>query len=79
LYPLLSIARVVRRSSVIESCGKPYEFVELIREVEAGLEQTVEVPAGVPVLPTGVPPHSGMEIGNGVGATAAPASEPDKT
>lgn len=58
---------------------KPYEFVELIREVEAGLEQTVEVPAGVPVLPTGVPPHSGMEIGNGVGATAAPASEPDKT
>ncbi len=58
---------------------KPYEFADLIRDVETGLEQTVEEPAAAPMLPTGVPPHSGVEISNGVGATAAPASEPDKT
>ncbi|GEL43970.1 hypothetical protein MEX01_45610 [Methylorubrum extorquens] len=58
---------------------KPYEFGSLIREVEAGLAQVEQEAAAAPVLPTGVPAHSGVELGSGVGAAAAPASEPDKT
>jgi len=31
------------------------------------------------VLPSGVPPHTGVELGNEVGAVAATTTEPDKT
>ncbi|MDN3570512.1 response regulator [Methylobacterium longum] len=59
--------------------SKPYDFVGLIHEVEAGLEQVQEEPSAAPVLPSGVPPHTGTEVGTGMGAVAAPATEPDKT
>lgn len=59
--------------------AKPYTFTQLIREVEAGLAQTKQEPAAAPLLPSGVPPHTGVELGNGVGAVAAPTTEPDKT
>lgn len=59
--------------------SKPYAFADLIHEVEAGLAQVQDEPSGAPVLPGGVPPHTGTEMGNGIGAVAAPTSEPDKT
>jgi two-component system, response regulator PdtaR len=58
---------------------KPYDFAELIGEVEAGLAQLEQEPSAAPVLPSGVPPHMGVELGNGVGAAAAPLTEPDKS
>ncbi|MGH1569573.1 response regulator [Methylobacterium sp. P31] len=57
---------------------KPYDFADLIREVEAGLGPTTEEISAAPILPSGVPPHTGVELSNGVGA-AAPTTEPDKT
>lgn len=59
--------------------SKPYAFADLIHEVEAGLAHVQDEPSGAPVLPGGVPPHTGTEMGNGIGAVAAPTSEPDKT
>lgn len=59
--------------------SKPYDFVDLIHEVEAGLGHVQEEPAAAPVLPSGVPPHTGTEMCNGMRAVAAPAPEPDKT
>jgi two-component system, response regulator PdtaR len=58
---------------------KPYDFAKLLREVEAELAPVEQEPSAAPVLPTGVPPHTGAELGSGVGAVAAPAREPDKT
>jgi CheY-like chemotaxis protein len=58
---------------------KPYVFAELIREVKAGFEQVREEPSTAPVLPSGVPPHRGVNLGNGVGAVAGPSTAPDKT
>ena len=59
--------------------SKPYDFEDLIHEVEAGLPQVQDKPSGAPVLPGGVPPHTGVEMGNGMGAVATPTTEPDKT
>ncbi|MBB2964639.1 response regulator [Methylobacterium sp. R2-1] len=58
---------------------KPYEFADLIRVATAGLDEVAEVPSAAPLLPVGVPPLTGVELSNGVGAVAAPSSEPDKT
>jgi CheY-like chemotaxis protein len=58
---------------------KPYVFADLIQEVKVGLAQAREKPSTVPVLPSGVPPHRGVNLGNGVGAVAGPSTEPDKT
>lgn len=58
---------------------KPYDFANLIYEVEAGLVQVQEEPSAAPVLPSGVPSQTGTEVGNGLGAVAAPTTEPDKT
>jgi CheY-like chemotaxis protein len=58
---------------------KPYDFADLIREVEAGLGPMKEEPSAAPLLPSGVPPHTGVDLSNGVGAVAAPTTEPDKT
>lgn len=59
--------------------SKPYVFANLIQEVEAGFAQVHEEPSTAPFLPSGVPPHRGVELGSGVGAIAAPSAEPDKT
>ncbi len=59
--------------------SKPYVFADLIQEVEAGLAEVQEAFSAAPVLPSGVPPHTGVELGNGIGALAAPTTEPDKT
>ncbi|TXN00087.1 response regulator [Methylobacterium sp. WL122] len=60
---------------------KPYHFADVIREVEAELSREKEEPSAAPMLPIGLPPRSGMElgIGIGIGAVAAPVAEPDKT
>ncbi|MCJ2050732.1 response regulator [Methylobacterium sp. J-070] len=58
---------------------KPYNFEDLIHEVEAGLAKIQEELSAAPVLPVGVPPHTGTEISSGMGAVAAPTTEPDKT
>lgn len=58
---------------------KPYDFADLIQVVEGALQQVQEEPSAAPVLPSGVPPHTGTEVSNGVGAVAAPTTEPDKT
>jgi CheY-like chemotaxis protein len=58
---------------------KPYDVADLIREVEAGLGSTREEPSAAPILPSGVPPHTGVDLGNGAGAVASPTTEPDKT
>jgi two-component system, response regulator PdtaR len=59
--------------------SKPYDFADLIHEVEAGLAQVQDEPSGAPVLPGGVPPHTGTEVGNGMGAIAAPTTEQNVT
>ncbi|SFL46424.1 response regulator [Methylobacterium pseudosasicola] len=59
--------------------SKPYVFADLIQEVKAGLAKEQDEPSTAPVLPSGVPPHRGANLGNGVGAVAGPATEPDKT
>lgn len=59
--------------------SKPYKFADLIRELEAGLAQVRDEPSTAPLLPSGVPPHRGLDLGHGVGAIAAPSTEPDKT
>lgn len=59
--------------------SKPYTFADLIQEVEAGLVQVRDEPSTAPILPSGVPPHRGLDLGYGVGAIAAPSTEPDKT
>jgi CheY-like chemotaxis protein len=59
--------------------SKPYAFANLIQEVEATLAQVREEPSTAPFLPSGVPPHTGTELGNSVGAVAAPVTGPDKT
>ncbi|KOX54606.1 MULTISPECIES: response regulator [Methylobacterium] len=59
--------------------SKPYDFADLIHEVDAGLAQVQEAPATAPVLPSGVPPHRGVNLGNGLGTVAGPSTEPDKT
>ncbi|MHC2021348.1 response regulator [Methylobacterium sp. CM6247] len=56
---------------------KPYKFADLVQEVESGLVQVRDKPSAAPVVPSGVPPHRGL--GHGVGAIAAPSTEPDKT
>jgi hypothetical protein len=58
---------------------KPYDLAELIREVEAGFTQLEQESSAAPMMPGGVPPHTGVALGNGVGAVAAPTTEPDKT
>lgn len=58
---------------------KPYKFADLVQAVEAGLVQGRHEPSAAPVLPSGVPPHRGLDLGHGVGAIAAPSTEPDKT
>lgn len=59
--------------------SKPYRFADLVREVEAGLERVRDEPSTAPVLPSGVPPHRGLDLGHGLGAIAAPSTEPNKT
>ena len=59
--------------------SKPYVFANLIQEVEAGLTQVREKTSTAPFLPSGIPSHRGVELGSGVGAIAAPSTEPDKT
>ncbi|WP_457105834.1 response regulator [Methylobacterium sp. P5_C11] len=59
--------------------NKPYDFADLIHEVEASLGEVEDEPSAAPVLPSGVPPHTGTEVSGGVGAVAAPTTEPDKT
>ena len=59
--------------------SKPYVFADFIQEVEAGLAQVREKPSTAAFLPSGVPSHRGVELGSGVGAIAAPSTEPDKT
>ena len=59
--------------------SKPYSFKTLIHEVEASLAQAEAEPSPAPVLPCGVPPHRGVDLGNGLGAFAGPTTEPDKT
>lgn len=62
---------------------KPYTFADLMRAVEASPEQLPEEPTGSPVtaplLPGGVPVHTGADVSSGIGAAAAPVPEPDKT
>lgn len=58
---------------------KPYNFADVIREVEAELSLDRDQPSAAPVLPAGLPPHIGKELGTGLGAVAAPVAEPDKT
>lgn len=58
---------------------KPYRFADLVQAVEADLVQARDEPSAAPVLPSGVPPHRGLDLGHGVGAIAAPSTEPDKT
>ncbi|MGV7030233.1 response regulator [Methylobacterium symbioticum] len=58
---------------------KPYDFADLIREVEAGLEPVSDESSAAPVLPSGAPPHTGVDLSNGVGAVAAATTQPDKT
>ena len=58
---------------------KPYHFADVIREVEVELARGKDEPSAAPMLPIGLPPRSGMELGNGIGAVAAPVAEPDKT
>jgi hypothetical protein len=45
----------------------------------SGVAQVRAEPSTAPVLPSGVPPHRGVDLGNGIGAFAAPSTEPDKT
>ncbi|MGU3404927.1 response regulator [Methylobacterium brachiatum] len=59
--------------------SKPYSFKFLIQELEAGLAQWQAGPSPAPVFPCGVPPHRGVDLGNGLGAFAGPTTEPDKT
>lgn len=59
--------------------SKPYAFADLIREVEAGVAPVEEEPSSAAVVPSGVPPHTGTSMSNGLGAVAAPTTEPDKT
>jgi diguanylate cyclase (GGDEF)-like protein/PAS domain S-box-containing protein len=47
--------------------------------VEAGISQVWQERSTAPVLPSGVPLHRGIDLGNGVGAVAGPSTEPDKT
>ncbi|CAM2912939.1 response regulator [Methylobacterium mesophilicum] len=63
----------------IRLLSKPYVFADLIQQVKAGLAQVREETSIAPVLPCGVPPHRGVNLGNGVGAVAGPSTEPDKT
>ena len=58
---------------------KPYKFADLVLEVEAGLVELQAEASAAPVVPSGVPPHRGLDLGHGVGAIAAPSTEPDKT
>jgi two-component system, response regulator PdtaR len=57
---------------------KPCDFEEPTREMEAGVGRIEREPSSAPVLPSGVPPHTGVELGNGVGAVAASTTESDK-
>lgn len=59
--------------------SKPYKLADLLQEVEAGLGQVRDEPSAAPIVPSGVPPHRGLDLGHGVGAIAAPSTEPDKT
>jgi CheY-like chemotaxis protein len=59
--------------------SKPYVFADFIQGVVAGLAQVQEEISTAPVLPSGVPPHRGVNLGNGVGAVAGPSTAPDKT
>jgi DNA-binding NtrC family response regulator len=58
---------------------KPYKLADLVQEVEASLVQVRDEPSAAPIVPRGVPPHRGLDLGHGVGAIAAPSTEPDKT
>lgn len=58
---------------------KPYDFASLIREVEAVLEPVRKELSAAPILPSGVPLHTGATLSNGVGAVAAATTRPDKT
>ncbi|TXN24980.1 response regulator [Methylobacterium sp. WL9] len=61
--------------------SKPYRFADLMHEVEAGLAKVRDEPepAPAPILPSGVPLNRGLYLGHGMGAIAAPSTEPDKT
>jgi CheY-like chemotaxis protein len=59
--------------------SKPYRFADLVQQVEAGVARVRDEPSNAPVLPSSVPPHRGLDLGHGVGAIAAPSTEPDKT
>lgn len=62
---------------------KPFEFSDMIRAVEASLgrmpDEAGDAPATAPLLPEGVPPHTGTELSLGIGVAAAPVTEADKT
>jgi hypothetical protein len=47
--------------------------------VEAEFTLMEQEPSAAPISPSGVPPHTGVELGNGAGAVAAPTTEPDKS
>lgn len=59
--------------------SKPYKLADLLQELEAGLAQVRDEPSAAPVVPSGVPPHRGFDLGHGIGAIAAPSTEPDKS
>ncbi|GJD76246.1 hybrid sensor histidine kinase/response regulator [Methylobacterium goesingense] len=58
---------------------KPYKLVDLVRVVEANLVEVRDETSAAPMVPRGVPPHRGSDLGHGVGAIAVPSTEPDKT
>lgn len=58
---------------------KPYKLVDLVRVVEANRVEVRDETSAAPMVPHGVPPHRGADLGHGVGAIAAPSTEPDKT
>ncbi|MDE4915231.1 EAL domain-containing protein [Methylobacterium sp. 092160098-2] len=78
---LVEAGRDLYRDLLPDTCllSKPYDFATLIQEVEAGRPQVRKEPSTAPVLPSGLPPHRGVDLGSGVGAIAAPSTEPDKT
>jgi len=59
--------------------SKPYKLADLVQELEAGLAQARDEHPAAPMVPNGVPPHRGLDLGHGVGAIAAPSTEPDKS
>jgi two-component system, response regulator PdtaR len=58
---------------------KPYDSADLARELGTAVDQNEADVSSAPLMPSGIPPHTGADLGTGMGAVAAPAAEPDKT